>query len=384
MATVKGPSRIFLARFKNDKKKYIQIAPFKVETFHDFGSMKKVPKAAVGRMDKIATAILDKYEKTCHDTIVDMDKKVDGLINKARVSNDPAAALPKAEAEAEKLVQTTTAMVMKAAAAIQSAISVAVQKELAREKNYAELLLEYKVKVVYNIGKETIKVATNVVRLVGSGGADVSAWKGLVTSAIKIGKTVNDAAKGESSLRKELDSAIADHTKNLWKEDAYKKKDKKTLKDRAKHMWQKHKKTGEKAAGKLKRYDVYIGGLYKDINKSSDEVEESWKKLDKQIAKMEGGFNNPKAKKAVASLGPEILNMKKGVRVLSAQLEVKMGYADDMAMLLTEQGVAVDRDSFQKKWRDGNATKDLVAAAKDILSSAKSIKTLAEEIGNVV
>lgn len=384
MATVKGPSRVFLARFKNDKKKYIQIEPFKVETFHDFGKTKKVPSAAQSRMDKIAGKVLDHYEDTCHKTIVDMEKKIDGLIGKAKASKDPATELPKAEKEAKKIVERTTAMVQKAAASVQGAIEQEVQKALAKEKNYAELLVEYKVKVVYNVSKETIKIATSVVRLAGSSGADVSAWKGLVSSVVKIGKTVNDAAKGESSLRKELDGAIAAHTKNLWKEAEYQKKDSKTLKERAKHLWQKHKKTGDKAAAKLNRYDVYIGGVYKDINKASDDVVANWKKLDAQIGKMKGGFNNPKARKAAANMGPEILKMKKGVEAMSAQLEVKMGYADDMAMLLTEQGVKVDRDSFQKRWRDGRATKDLVAAAKEVATNAKSIKALAEEIAAAV
>jgi hypothetical protein len=244
-------------------------------------------------------------------------------------------------------------------------------------------LQEYKAKVVYNIGKETIKIAINVTRLVGSAGADVSAWKGLVQSVVSIGKTVVDATKKEKAIRGELDSAIADHTKNLWKEDVYKKKDKKTLKDRAKHLWQKHKKTGEKAAAKLKRYDVYVGSVLKDINDSSVKVETSWKRLDKQVAKAEGGFNNPKAKKLIAQLGPKILEMKKNVRLMGEVLENKMAYADDMANLLGMQGVELDRDSFQKKWRDGRATKDLLSVAKDVAGTAKSIKTLAEEIGKL-
>lgn len=384
MATVKGPSRVFLARFKNDKKKYIHIEPFKVETSHDFGKIKKPPSQAVKRMDKIATKILDEYEKVCHDTIVKMDNKIIGIVGKAKSSKNAATEIPKAEAEAQKITESTTAMVKKAAASVQGAIEVEVKKELTKEKNFAELLTEYKVKVVYNVGKETISVTTNIVRLVGTGGADVSAWKGLVSSAIAIGKVVKDASKGESAVRKDLDSAIADHTKNLWKEDAYVKKDKKSLKDKAKHYWRKHKKTGENAAGKLKRYDVYIGGLYKDINKAGEEVKSSWKKLDKQIAAMKGGFDNPKAKKAVASMGPAILQMNKNVTAMGAMLEDKMAYADDMAMLLTEQGVAVDRDSFQKKWRDGRATKDLLAISKEVFASAKSIKTLAEEIGKLV
>ncbi len=384
MATVKGPSRVFLARFKNDKKKYIHIEPFKVETQHDFGKIKKPPSAAVKRMDKIATAVLDRYENVCYKTIVDMDAKITGIVGKAKASKNAATELPKAEAEAQKMADRTIAMVKKAAAAVQGAIESEVQKALAKEKNFAELLVEYKVKVVYNIGKETVSVTINVLRLVGTGGADLSAWKGLVTSAVAIGKVVKDASKGEKSVRKDMDGAIADHTKNLWKEDAYKKKDKKTLKDRAKHYWQKHKKTGEKAAAKLKRYDVYIGGLFKDINKAGDDVDASWKKLDKQIAAMPGGFNNPKAKKAVASMGPAILGMKKNLKAMGVMLEEKMAYADDMAMLLTEQGVAVDRDSFQKKWRDGRATKDLLAISKEVFSSAKSIKTLAEEIGKLV
>jgi len=383
MAAVKGPSRIFLARFKNDKKKHVEIKPFKVETFHDFGKMKKVPKAAVSRMDKIATAVLDRYEKVCHETIVDMDRKVDGLINKARVSKDPGAAMPKAEAEAEKIVKTTTTMVMKAAASIQGAITSAVQKELAKERNYAELVQEYKVKVVYSVGKNTIKVAANVIRIAGSGGADIVAWGSLAKSVAAMGKTVTDAAKNESTLRSDLDGAIAEHTKNLWKEDVYQKKEKKTLKEKAKHLWQKHKKTGQKAAAKLKRYDVYIGGLYKQINKSSNEVEANWKKLDKAISKMEGGFANPKARKATAELGPAILALKKNVNTMSKQLEIKMSYADDMAVLLTEQGVKVDRDSFQKKWRDGNASVDMKVIAKEIAVNAWNIKTLAETIGKV-
>jgi hypothetical protein len=384
MATVKGPSRIFLARFKNDKKKYIHIEPFKVETTHDFGKIKKPPSAAVKRMNKIATAVLDKYEDTCHKTIMDMDKKITGIVGKAKASKNAAKDLPKAEAEAEKIASTTIAMVKKAAAAVQGAIEQEVQKALAKEKNFAELLLEYKIKVVYKITKETVKVTINVLKLVGTGGADLSAWKGLVTSAVAIGKVVKDASKGEKAVRKDMDGAIATHTKNLWKEDAYVKKDKKSLKDKAKHYWRKHKKTGETAAAKLKRYDVYIGQLFRNVNKAGSDVDGAWKKLDKQIAAMPGGFNNPKAKKAVASMGPAIMTMKRNLKAMGGMLEDKMAYADDMAMLLTEQGVAVDRDSFQKKWRDGRATKDLLAISKDAFSTAKSIKTLAEEIGKLV
>jgi hypothetical protein len=353
--------------------------PFKVDLVLDFPKVKKLTPYQQKKLGEIAAGVFDDYEDIMEEAITKTDQKIAGIVGKARVKG--GAAVADAQKKAEDLRHTCTVMVDQAARSIEAAVKKELAAEIKRDRNLDELLLEFKIKVVYRVGKNLLKLSLAVTQLVAEGGLDPMAWKKLGTAVYEIGSTIHDAAKGIDTVRKELDLAIAKHTKNLWKEEVYQQKDQKSLKDRAKHLWQKHKKTGENAEKKRKRFDVALASLQKGANESSVMIKKMWTKLDKEVAKL--GIAKPAAKSKIAEVGPRILGMSRDLRLLADDIGKHRAYADDMADLLTMQGVAVTRESFQSRLRSGQGKKDLFKMAKDIKGTAEIARKLAEEIAKL-
>ncbi|WP_445682692.1 hypothetical protein [Radicibacter daui] len=88
-----------------------------------------------------------------------------------------------------------------------------VKERLAKNQNYKGHLREWQFKSAFSIITGTIATAAGVARAVASSGADITAYKSILQSVIKIGLTVRDIAKTEEAVAKSLDEAIAALTK---------------------------------------------------------------------------------------------------------------------------------------------------------------------------
>jgi hypothetical protein len=83
-----------------------------------------------------------------------------------------------------------------------------VRERLSKNQTYKGHLREWQFKSAFSIITGVISTAAAVTRAVASSGADITAYKSIVESVVKIGKTIYDISKTEDAIAKELDAAI--------------------------------------------------------------------------------------------------------------------------------------------------------------------------------
>ena len=401
MAYVKGPSRVFLARFRGqltvgvprntqvsgENPAQIQITPFTVKTAFSFGSKQgQVSPILLKRVEKIANAVLDKYEKICAEEIIRLNKKIVKIWGQARLKAQiehtrgnlakKETILRKGKQQCDNIVATTTVLVKNAAASIQSAIDVEVAKTLKKDRNFAEILTEFQVAVAYRIGKNVIKFTVSIVELVATGGVDPMAWKNMAMSLMNIAKALADLTKGEKKVKEAMFKAIEAFAVAKAKEEDIQLKAagenswKSFIKKHAKSLWNKLSKKAKAAEASRKRYDVFIGKFMKSVDQQSIELE-------KQIVSLKKWLNGLKGSEIIQN-GRKVLNqtneMKRQILDLVDALEGRLAFADSMATYLGEAGVKVERRSFRAKLREGDGFMDLAKAVKDVQGTVKTIK----------
>ncbi len=398
MAFVKGPSRVFLARYRGgltvpaprsaqvsgERPAQIEITPFTVKTAFSFGKKQdQVSPILLKRVEKIAVGVLDRYEKICAEEIIRLNKKIVKIWGQARIKagmqhdlKKKEAILKKAKKQCDDIASTTVVMVKNAAASIQGAIDAEVSKTLKKDKNFGEILTEFKVAVAYRIGKGVVKFAVSIVELVASGGVDPMAWKNMATSLVAIGKAVADLTKSEKKIKADMFKAMETYAAAKVKEEdiqmkaASEKSWKSFIKKHAKSMWNRLSKKAKAAEASRKRYDVFIGKFMKSVDKQAIELERQIVSLKKWLNSLRGP--------AIVKNGRKVLDqtnvMKRQILDLVTALEGRMAFADSVAVYLTEAGVKVDRRSFRNKLREGAGLKDMLMVAKDVQGTVKTIK----------
>lgn len=398
MADKKGPSRKFLARFKGELKvkvpskvqvpgetpAQIQIEPFLVTTSFNFGKKQdQVSPVLLKRVTKIAVEVLDKYEDTCAKEIKALNGKIIETWNNARIRaqkiialDQKEAHLAKAKKQCDNIVSTTVVLVKNAAAAIPSAIDAEVAKTLKKDKNFSEILTEFKAKVILKVGKNVVTFTVSIVELVATGGVDPMAWKNLATSLVSIAKALADLGKSENKVKAEMFKAIEVFAAAKEKEEdiqmkaAQEKSWKSFIKKHAKSLWNKLSKKAKAAEASRKRYDVFIGKFMKSVDQQSIE-------LKKQVVALKKWLNGLKGSEIVKNGRAVLDNTNKLERQIDNMvdaLEGRMAFADSIAGYLNEAGVQVDRRSLRSKLREGDGFMDLAKAATDVQSTAKNIK----------
>jgi len=184
---------------------YIDVPRFSVEvvievtTTGRFTTPKPAPSAVFDRLETAAREKLEEYETTITEEVVRLEGKIGKLM-----------AHPGAEAleEAEEMAKTATATVKKALASAESAAQKAIEDRLKREAQGDQLLTEARVKTAVNVGSGVISIGANVAKLVGTAGADVTAYLSLAKTLVSLGMELNQQLKGEEKLRKDLQDGI--------------------------------------------------------------------------------------------------------------------------------------------------------------------------------
>ena len=74
------------------------------------------------------------------------------------------------------------------------------------------------------------------------------------------------------------------------------------------------------------------------------------------------------------------MQVQRKISGLQAALVMQKRFADDMVVLLTEQGIDVKRDSFIARLKAGKGKKDLAKAAKDVYGTLSEAKDLIEDL----
>lgn len=375
MATFKGPSRKYFARFASVRKVHLQVEPFLVTTEFEVGKGKtELTSIQTKRLNEIASEVIDDFEEKMHDVILQKDQEIDALIQKAEKTGDPKK-VELALAASEKIAKETIDSIKTTANNLEKLLQEKVKAAFKSDKILKELNTEFKIKVVYTIGKSTISLARNVTQLVGSAGADVTAWIGVVKAIKEIGEQVYDAAKGEDKLKDELFMAIAARQKDLNKlwlqvNESLMDKFKRWRTDTAKDL-----------EASRKRYDVYLGACIKKIESMSKKLDTARKDLNAELKKLPPD----KGLKLGIPAGKALMDMQTALSTYEKSLNGRRQFADDMAMLVQAMGVEVDRDSYMEKMRKFTvAPKDIFSALKDFKSTCESAVGLVEDIIDLI
>jgi hypothetical protein len=207
--------------------------------------------------------------------------------------------------------------------------------------------------------------------LVGSAGADVTAWIGLAKAIKAIGEQVYDAAKSEDKLKQDLFGAIAARQKDLnklWEQMG------ESLLEKF-NRWRTN--TAKELETSRKRYDVYLGGCIKQVDGMSTKLDAARKKLNVELKKLPPGEG---LKKGIPA-GKALMDMQTALNGYVKGLESRRKFANDMAMLVTAMGGEVDRTSYMEKVRKLMIDPiEIVKSAKDVYDTANSAVELIKEI----
>lgn len=370
MTTFKGPSRKFFARFASVRKVNVEVEPFLVTTNFEVGGKKtKLASSQTKRLNEIAGKILDEFEDRMHDVILDKDKEIQKLLDAAEKKKDQPA-IEKAQKQGQKIADDTLTSIKSSAGQIEKLLQIEVGKAFKKEKIFKELNTEFKIKVGYRITKSTISLTKNIA-VTAVAPVNPKAWYNMGKAVYTIGSQIYDAAKSEQKLRQELFEKIAKHTTQqlkLWEQvpgnDSLLKKFQRWRTDTAKNLEQARK-----------RYDVDLGGKIKKVDSLSMKLDGARKMLNDELKKTSAGL------KEGIPAGKALMDMQRKLSGYSSALAKQREFADDMAMLINEMGVSVDRRSFQEKLRTLKAKpQDIVAMAKDVYDTATDAKKMIEAI----
>jgi hypothetical protein len=371
MATFKGPSRKYFARFASVKKEYLEVEPFLVTTEFEVGDKKtELSTAQIKRLNEIASGVIDDFEDAMHGVILDKDQEIAALIDKATKSGDQGKIDTAKEAGA-KIAKDTLDSITKTAGNLEKLLQEKVKAAFKADKMLKEINTEFKIKVAYNITKSTISLGRNVAQLVGTAGADVTAWVGLAKAIKEIGEQVYDAAKGEDKLKDELFMAIAARQKDLnklWEQvnESLFAKFQRWRTDTAKDL-----------EASRKRYDVYLGACIKKVESMSLKLDKARKALNVELKKLPPGEG---LKKGIPA-GKALMDMQTALTTYTKGLEARREFANDMAMLVNAMGVEVDRTSYLEKVRKLSISpKTIIDAAKDLKKTGEEAVGLVEDI----
>src|SRR5882724_9945201 len=204
-ATAKRTFKIVDLIRKRDTFQYIEVPKFPVEvnievtTTATVTTPKPAPSAVLDRLEDVARAKLEEYEDIITEECQKIEKKIEGLME------HPSA---DAEDQAEKMAQTTTAMVKKALESAEGAAEKAVEDRLKKEAQGDDLLTEARVKTAVKVASGAISVGANVAKLVATMGADVTSYLSIAKTLVSLGLELKQQLKGEEKLRKDLKEGV--------------------------------------------------------------------------------------------------------------------------------------------------------------------------------
>ncbi len=174
----------------------LDIPPIRVNIVIEIEGKAEVPKTKMDRLEKVGRDKLDEYEKIITVECDRLNKKIE----KYKMAGDTE--------EAEKVAKEATLAIQGALHNAETAAVQAIAEAKKKEAQGDKLLTEAHVKTVVTFVFSGVKVATSVVRIGASHGADVHAWYSLTKELIKIGLEIKQQLKGEEKLRQDVIDGI--------------------------------------------------------------------------------------------------------------------------------------------------------------------------------
>ena len=343
---------------KNPKPGFLELKDTKVNV--EISIETKAPNSAkTDRWAKVGEGEMERYRTVITQT-------VDKVTAKWDTDGKPVSEHQKEALELSKSVNN-------AVASMEAAIEKAVKEQIKREAQGDKNLLEARVAVVAKGTFKVIAIGKDVAELAVSGGANVKAWYSLCKDIYTLAKLINDQCKNEPALRQDLLKAIGNYctTKQQRWNEAKKAADwKAKLKLTAKEIWTSQKSLASKCEEQRKKYRNEITVLIQSVDKlgaKRDALQAEMKRSAKLDAKgLEAG-------KRLITLGGSVKSM--NTLILECQ-----EFVDDMALLLTENGITVDDRTEMQKLKQLQGLGSVKDVAKQIYTAATDLQTIVEAI----
>ncbi len=397
---------------KKPKLEYIEIPKYRVDVSFEIttsGKLRKpdpVPSTALKRFEAAGMKELERYEKIITEESVKLDKKI-GVLMKT-----PG---PKAQAEAEKLIQGVNMSIKNALNSAEGAAQVAIQKQIKVESNKDKLLKEARVKTTLKVTYTAIKISLNTARLVASSGADADAWKRIAKDLYSLGKELQQQLKGEEKLRKELISAIQKYI-DLRGTAIMQAAERQGITDTSgisvKRPMEAFKKFSDKLQAMGDEINLDKNGKPKDpkkvakdmldftikavssYNKDADKKRKFYRehttktrnKVDSLGLTADKLMKSAKAQKTLKDgirIGAECMSVKRTASAVSAKLEERQKFLAEMESLMVANGLKVDDTTFTDKVKNLDKM-TILKEAKNTVTSVKGIYKLVDKLNDAI
>ncbi|HEY4083114.1 MAG TPA: hypothetical protein VGM81_20715 [Burkholderiaceae bacterium] len=326
----------------------------------------KAPNSAkTDRWTKVAEGEMERYREIVEDTVEKVVTKWDVV--------DKATKLPMSKSEREKQAKDLITSVNNACASMEAAIEKAVKEQIKREAQGDKNLLEARIAVAVKGTFKIIAIGKDVAELAVSGGANVKAWYSLAKDIYTLAKLINDQCKDEPALRDDLLKAIGTYcsTKQRRFDEAQKAADwKAQAKLKIKEIWTSQKSLAAKCETQRKSYRNEVTVLIQHVDKLGGKRDDLQVEM-KKTAKLDA--EGIKAGKKLVDLGSSVKSM--NTLILKSQ-----AFVDDMAFLLTENGIEVDDRTAMQKLKALDDLGSIKTAAKEIYTAATDLQTIIEAI----
>lgn len=322
-------------------------------------SAKKKPSPIVLKRlkDLAAMPVAVEYEKVVQSEVDRLQAKFLDMVKKRNAKG------------ANELAKETTLSVKNACAALQSAVSVAVKEQIKKDARDDQNLLEAQIKVGVKVTFTVITIGKDVATLALTAGMDVSAWYNLAKNIYTLADTINGETKDEAQRRKDLLESFGRYSGEKIKRtvliDKATKSNKAKLELTFKQIFQSIKSEGEKVEGKRKHYKNKVTSMRQELEQLSGKA-----------AKLEEAMKAAKGLKEGVKIGAQVMKLKGQVKTFYAALQNAETFSEQMAELLTLNGVKVDDSTFTQRLKSLKAVPDLVKFGKDLNTAAKNLQDM--------
>jgi hypothetical protein len=171
---------------------------------------RKLTKLEIQRLwDLAGQSTVDEYRKIIEEEVQKLEKVIKGKL--AAAQKEPGKI--NLQREAQQAINDTLTSVNGAVRALQNAVNVAVQKQLAQDARNDQLLLDARVRTVIKALTITAQIGFAIARLVGSHGGDATAYISLITGVIAAYKLVVELLKTVEDRKRELQKAVDEYNK---------------------------------------------------------------------------------------------------------------------------------------------------------------------------
>lgn len=392
---------------KKPKTQYIEIPAYRVDVNIEVTTKallktpKPAPSTALKRLETAARDELGRYETVIAAEAKRLDAKVVELMKQ------PSKA---GEAEANKMIETTNSMILKALASAQGAAQKAVEKRLKKEAQGDKLLKEARVKTTVKVGKAIIKVSASVAKLVATAGADVTSYKTIVTETVKMGLELKQQLKNEAKLRKDLDKAVLTFIK-LRGSSIRQAIERQGLKDTSgidftkplvaiKGAVKKIQAAGaEVTKGKdpkailkniadftIKSIKSYLADCEKARKAYREHTTKTRHKTDAlggSADKLMKAAKSAKSLKEGVRIGAECMSIKRQATAMGVKLDTREKYLDDMQALMKMNGLEIDDKTTIQKLKALDAS-TILTEGKGLIDTVKEVKGLVDNVVDAV